>query len=245
MGLAFVGFLLIGWGSPPSRLSACPLAPTVRKIGRAIPVHHRLHAAGLVRVSAGPFQFLDARGGPQQRHQVAPRRAAPGADVIRVQAVFLSVGAQPADRRLAVLNLRREDRVLAEPVVDGRHSVTLGRPSLARGPVAPCLPLPTRLRAPKRSPATDESPFPAGRGPAGCAHVRWGRIPGPAAPGRPAARPLPMREGPCPARHRWLTQSRSARRCLALPTASPSQAVVCRKLSEEANGVRLLQLMRS
>ena len=40
--------------------------------------------------------------------------------------ILLGVGPQPADRGLAVLDLRGEDGVLAEPVVDAGHGVALG-----------------------------------------------------------------------------------------------------------------------
>ena len=54
------------------------------------------------------------------------RRSAPDADVVGIEAVFLGVGAQPADGCLAVLDLGGEDGVLAEAVVDARRRVALG-----------------------------------------------------------------------------------------------------------------------
>ena len=56
------------------------------------------------------------------------------------------MGAQPADRGLAVLNLGREDGVLAQAVVDGGHSVSLAE-VFHRHTLFPCCPLGSKFAA--------------------------------------------------------------------------------------------------
>ena len=96
-----------------------------REIRRTKPVNDALHAARLVEVPALALKFLDVARRAEQRHQVAASRRAPDADVVGVDVMLGGVGSQPADRRFAVLDLCREDGVLAEAVIDARHGVAL------------------------------------------------------------------------------------------------------------------------
>ena len=84
-----------------------------------------MHAAGLVEVPAFALQLLHVAAGAQQGDEVAAGRGSPDADVVRVEVVLLRLGPQPADRRLAVLDLGGEHRMLAQPVVDAGHRVAL------------------------------------------------------------------------------------------------------------------------
>ena len=52
--------------------------------------------------------------------------------MLRVDVVLGGIGPQPADRRLAVLDLRGKNGVLAKPVVDAGHGVALGRKRYGR-----------------------------------------------------------------------------------------------------------------
>ena len=105
-------------------LSAC--RPIVSHVRGAEPVDDALHAAGLVEVPALALQLLHVAGGAEHGDQVAAGRGAPDADVVGVEVVLGGVGPQPADGRLAVLDLGREDGVLAQAVVDAGHGVALG-----------------------------------------------------------------------------------------------------------------------
>ncbi len=97
----------------------------LQEVGRAEEIHHRLHPTRLFRVAALALEIKGAPGGAQERDQVPTGRRSPDADAFRVQVVRLCVRPQPADGRLAVLDLRGEDGVLAQPVVDGGHRVSL------------------------------------------------------------------------------------------------------------------------
>ena len=60
-------------------------------------------AASLATLSGSDaFQLLDAAGRAQQGDEVTARGRPPRADVVRVEAVLLCVGLQPADGRLVV-----------------------------------------------------------------------------------------------------------------------------------------------
>ncbi len=51
----------------------------------------------------------------------------PGPDALRVQVVLVGVRAKPADRRLAVVDLCRMRRDVAQPVVDAGHRIAAER----------------------------------------------------------------------------------------------------------------------
>ena len=114
------------------------------------------------------------------------RPSAPDADVVGIEVVLGGVGPQPADRRLAVFDLRGEDGVLAEAVVDAGHGVALGGQRhggavlLAAGPATP-------RRESRRPPAAGPRPFRADTGQGGSARGRPRRIGGRAGPSRPPA----------------------------------------------------------
>ena len=93
--------------------------------GRAEEIDDALDAAGLVEVAA-LVKLLNAAGGAQHGDQVPAGRFAPDADVVGIEVILGGVGPQPADGRLAIFDLGREEGVLAEAVVDGGHGVPLG-----------------------------------------------------------------------------------------------------------------------
>src|SRR5207237_5209245 len=77
----------------------------------------------------------------QQRRQMTARGCAAYPDVLWVEIVFFAVGAKPADCRLAVLDLSREDRLLAESILDTGRGVALSDKEAAVAPsLAPRLP---------------------------------------------------------------------------------------------------------
>jgi hypothetical protein len=60
---------------------------------------------------------------------VSTRRLAPGGETRGIEAVLRGVRAQPAHGRLAVFDLRREERFGTHPVLDGRYGVAFrGKP---------------------------------------------------------------------------------------------------------------------
>ncbi len=88
--------------------------------------HNRLHPAGDAGVGAD-VEVVHVARRAEQGDQVPARRGTPDADAIGIDAVLIRVRPQPADRRLAVLDLGGEDRVLAEPIVDARDRVAVAR----------------------------------------------------------------------------------------------------------------------
>jgi len=88
----------------------------VQEIGGTEPIHHRLNPARFFQIVNVAFELGHAAARAQQRHQVTAGRGAPGGKFVRVQVVFDGVGPQPAHGRLAVVNLGRELRFLAETV---------------------------------------------------------------------------------------------------------------------------------
>ena len=99
----------------------------LQEIGRAEKIHDGLHAAGLVRIAQVAFEIGHAARDSEQRGQVSARGFSPGPDVAGVQPELRGVGPEPADRRLAVVDLRRKQRLRTQAVVDHRHRVTTGR----------------------------------------------------------------------------------------------------------------------
>ena len=80
----------------------------------AVKVNNRLDAAGLLQVAQVALQLLHAGGGAQQGDQVAAGRIARNADAVRVEVILGGVGPQPANGRLAVLDLCGEHGVPAQ-----------------------------------------------------------------------------------------------------------------------------------
>ena len=158
-----------------------------RQVRGTEPVDDALHAAGLVEVppaSLSRVELLHAAGGAEQGDQVAAGRGAPDADAVRVEVVLRGVGPQPADGRLAVFDLGREDGVLAQAVVDAGHGVALGGQRARRGSPPCCRPASPR-RESRRSAAAGPRPSRAGTGRGGSARGRPRRTGDPAGPGRP------------------------------------------------------------
>ena len=73
------------------------------------------------------LQGFDALARAEQGGEVSARREAQHADELRIKPVFVGVGAHPADRRLAIEDLRRETRHAAQAVVHAGHGVTRRR----------------------------------------------------------------------------------------------------------------------
>src|SRR5262245_32182363 len=67
---------------------------------------------------AGVVPIFHVGADAQQRYEMSACRRAPDANAVRVEVVFLRVGAQVADSSLAVLDLGGERRMLTEPIVD-------------------------------------------------------------------------------------------------------------------------------
>src|SRR4051812_10241072 len=95
----------------------------LREIGRPAEVAHRLHAAGKLSPAALAFQILGTGRGAQQRHQMPAGRTAPDANPVGIEMEFLGPGPQKTDGTLAVLDLGREDRFLAEAVFDAGAAI--------------------------------------------------------------------------------------------------------------------------
>ena len=61
----------------------------------------------------------------EQGHEMAAGGTAPGGKAIGIQAVFYGVSPQPAHGSFAILDLGRENCVLAEAVIDAGNRVAL------------------------------------------------------------------------------------------------------------------------
>ena len=70
------------------QLGACFLRSYGEKIRGTVPIHNSLDPAGLVLVTARPFQFLDPRGRSQQRDQMTTGRSAQASLVGRIGGPF-------------------------------------------------------------------------------------------------------------------------------------------------------------
>src|SRR5262249_61417599 len=90
----------------------------------AYQVHEASHAAAAaLRRAQVAFQVLGAAAGAEHGDQVPARRLADDADLVRVEVVLLGVGPDPADGRLAIVNLRRPGLLRGETVADGDGGV--------------------------------------------------------------------------------------------------------------------------
>ena len=83
----------------------------------AEPIDAALDGAGLLEVRAH-VEIAHMAGDGEQGGEVAAGAGAPRGDFLRVVAVLGGVRAQPADGGFAILDLRGEDGVLAEPILD-------------------------------------------------------------------------------------------------------------------------------
>src|SRR6185312_10061825 len=109
-------------------------AAHLREVGRAEPVDHRLHAARPVEGTVLALELLDVARRAEERDQVTAGRRTPDANAVWVEVVCPGVGPQPADGGLAVFELRWEDGVPAEAIVDARHCITLAGKRQGRPP---------------------------------------------------------------------------------------------------------------
>ncbi len=64
-------------------------------------------------------------GHAQHRHQMPASRWPPRTKSFGVEVELCSMGAQPAHRRFAILRLRREEGMLAKPIVERRNRIAL------------------------------------------------------------------------------------------------------------------------
>ena len=96
----------------------------LQEVGRTEVIHHRLHAAGLIEISAD-IELLRVARRAEHCGQVPARRTSPGGEAIRIDPVFGGVRPEPADSRFAVLDLSGENGVLAQPIVDRGDRETL------------------------------------------------------------------------------------------------------------------------
>src|SRR5262249_51385400 len=93
------------------------------EVRRAENVADGLDAAADTRIRPVSLQVLHVAAGSEQGGEVPAGRAAPGAEMVGVEAVFRGVGPEEADGGLAVLDLGRKWRGLAEPIVDAGDRV--------------------------------------------------------------------------------------------------------------------------
>jgi hypothetical protein len=100
--------------------------PWSQEVGRTAERHDTTDPAGLIGRTATAFQRFHSAAGAEQVDQMAAGRAAPHADPLGIDVVLVRVGAQPADGRLAVVDLRGPDGFAAEPVADRRPDVVPG-----------------------------------------------------------------------------------------------------------------------
>ena len=107
----------------------------MQEVGRTVEVDDALNRAGLVEVRAHIESGLVTRRA-EEGNEVAARRFARRADMGGIKVVFPGVGAEPADRGFAVLDLRGENGVLAEAVPDAGDRAARSRERDARTRVA-------------------------------------------------------------------------------------------------------------
>lgn len=100
------------------------------EIGGAVVVADGLDAAGLIKVIADVKGFHLATGADKSG-EVSACGATPDAEACGVDLVCRGVRAQPANGGFAVLDLRGENGMAAEAVVDAGDGVTAFEPTLS------------------------------------------------------------------------------------------------------------------
>lgn len=112
---------------PLTAVDRAGLARQGQEILRTEVVHHAGDPAVLIRMGAeAALQLRHIRAGAEQGHQMPARRTAPDADPRWIEPPFGRMRLEPADRRLAVVNLRRPDGLIGEPVAHGDAGVVAG-----------------------------------------------------------------------------------------------------------------------
>ena len=114
------------------------------------------------------FEVLAVAGDSEHGYEMASRRGAVDRDALRVETVFLRIGLEPADRRLAVVELLGPLRLAAETVADRDAGVA------ARGQVGAQAVEAAILRA--LSPATAVDVGDDRQGSVGGAFLRQGEV---------------------------------------------------------------------
>ena len=112
-------------------LSGIGIVAVMEEISWPEKIDHALHGAGLVEIGADVEGFGIA-GDAEQRDEMPSRRLAPDADALGIDIVLPRVGAEPADRRFAILDLGGEGRVLAEAVFNAGRVETCRNQRAAR-----------------------------------------------------------------------------------------------------------------
>ena len=137
MGLATATFSLLRWMAPPiNRDSGDPGASWpmpfgslwgihLQKVRGAKPVRHGMDTTGEFQIFSDIEDFRLARCA-EKGDQMSSCRRAPRSKTIGIEPVLLRIATQPAHCRFTVLNLRREDRVLAQPIIERGKGVSLG-----------------------------------------------------------------------------------------------------------------------
>ena len=98
------------------------------KVGRSTKIDHRRHATVQFRVwPQRTLQLFHPTGDAQHCHQVAASRVAVDGDPFGIHPESFRIGFQPANRRLAVVNLCGPPRLAAEPVSDCDSDVPSSR----------------------------------------------------------------------------------------------------------------------
>src|SRR5439155_14268654 len=72
-----------------------------------------------------PLQLRHPTGRAEQRRQMSTRGVSPGADVVRIEVVVGSVGANPTHSSLTIFDLRRKRCSAGEAVIDAGHGVSI------------------------------------------------------------------------------------------------------------------------
>ena len=95
-----------------------------QEIGRPELVDDAADLAADIGVGADrPFQLRNVAAGAEHRDQVAAGRSADHADPVGIDVVLLRVRPKPANRGLAVMDLRRPDNLAAQAIADRRAGI--------------------------------------------------------------------------------------------------------------------------
>jgi len=106
-----------------------PVRIHLKKVCGAKPVGDSLNTTGDTEILADIEEGRLTRRA-EHRDQVPARRSSPRAEPVRVKLVLVCIAPQPSNRRFAVLNLRREDRILTQAIVERRKRVAIGKERL-------------------------------------------------------------------------------------------------------------------
>lgn len=102
------------------------IAGAEEKVGGTEVADDGIDPAGLFQMArCGALQRIDPAGGADQGGEHAASTHSGDGDALRVVAVIIGMGAQPADRSFAIVDLSGEGCVLAEAVADAGDGITV------------------------------------------------------------------------------------------------------------------------